>query len=80
MSNNPRGRPTKSVQDKKRVKKAADHKRYLHSKLNSDRILAPSTSKENNTASTSISDEQVSSIFIYIAISEATFLLTFIYR
>lgn len=66
MSNNPRGRPTKSLQHKKRVKQAADQKRYLHSKLNSERTLTASTSEANYQEGSKNSHESVSHSSIYI--------------
>jgi len=66
MSQNPRGRPTKSAQHKKNVKKLLDQKRYLLSKSTSSSSSASTISVTHNEAFTSLSDEKVSSLPIYI--------------
>lgn len=65
MSQNPRGRPTKSTQQKKQAKKLSDHKRYLKSKSIANTTSASSLSVAHPQAIITSSEKMVCSEFVY---------------
>ncbi|PUU76250.1 hypothetical protein B9Z19DRAFT_1066767 [Tuber borchii] len=59
MSQNPRGRPSKSAEHKKHVKKVADQKRYVQRKVDANSISTHSRSKQYQENQSHISNTEV---------------------
>ncbi|PUU78642.1 hypothetical protein B9Z19DRAFT_1126318 [Tuber borchii] len=59
MSQNPRGRPSKSAKHKKHVKKVADQKRYVQRKVDANSISTHSRSKQYHENQSHISNTEV---------------------